>query len=379
MTRVDRYILFLFLRVFATCYISLTGLMIVVHLFTNLDDLIEVGKVQGGVAKLLISYYAPYSLSMFTRLCPFFALMAILFTVAWLKRTHELTALMAAGISKGRILRFPLFAVVGLLLISLGLREFVIPQHQDILGKNPQDLSGENMKPLRPSLDPATNILINGTYVEPLNQRILGASFHIYGSETSFGRQLKAAAAKYLEANDQRPAGYFLSGITHPVTIDLQDDLIHEDRTIIYTSKNTPWLKPKECFVVSTVPFFLLQGSSGWSQYESTWNIIRRLHAQPSFFGPDVHVVAHSRFVQPVLDLTMVLFGLPIVLRRVDRHLVWISLAVMGAVLVFFAVTTGAQGIASSSSLISPFLGAWIPVLLLFPLSWARVQVAMQS
>ncbi len=83
MTRIDRYILMLFLRVFVTCFVCLSGLLIVVHLFTNLDDLMDAGKTNGkSISSILIGYYVPYALSMYTRLCPFFALMAMLFVVA---------------------------------------------------------------------------------------------------------------------------------------------------------------------------------------------------------------------------------------------------------------------------------------------------------
>jgi lipopolysaccharide export system permease protein len=344
-----------------------------------LDDLVDAGKSNGNVAKIIIGYYGPYSLSLFTRLCPFFALMAILFVVSWLKRTNELTALMAAGIPKGRILRFPLYGVIALILTSTLIREFVIPQHQDILGKQPQDLSGENFRPLQFARDPKTGILIGGHHVELLNEQIIFPIFRWSTLSTPIGRQIKADRAEYKPANDQHPAGYHVLNVTSPENFGRFDSIVLDDEAAVITHRQASWLQPNDCFVVSTVPFFLLHGGASWSQYESTWNIIKRLHTQPTFFGPDVHVTAHARLVQPFLDVTLVLFGLPLVLQRVDRHLFWVSSAVMGSVAIFFAINLTCQTIASNNNILSPFMGAWLPMAIICPIAWARVRVAMQS
>jgi lipopolysaccharide export system permease protein len=378
MTRIDRYILFVFLRVFCSCFICLIGLMIIVHLFTNLDDLIDAGKAKGSVTKLIVSFYTPYALSLFTRLCPFFALMALLFLVGWLKRTNELTALMAAGISKGRILRAPMFAMLILIGVSTVIRETIIPHHQDILGKQPQDLSGENFRMLTPTRDHVTGIFISGQNVEVLNQRIRKPAFRISGDAGSIGKQLQAETAYYLASNDQHPAGYLLDQVANPQSIDTHSSLMRDNKPLVMTRLDHDWLGQNQCFVPSSVPFFLLQGGTTWSQYESTWNVVKRLRTQPNV-NRDLHVVAHTRMVQPLLDLTLVLFGLPIVLRRVDRHLFWIAGAVMLAVGFVFLVTTAIQAFASSNQILAAFLGAWLPIVLLFPAAWARVRLAMQS
>lgn len=379
MTRVDRYILTLFLTVFAVCYACFTGLIVVVHLFTNLDDLVDAGKAKGNVAGIILGYYGPFSLNLFTMLCPFFALVAILGVVSWLKRTNELTALMAAGIPKRRILRFPLYGVIGLVLTSTMIREFVIPKYQDALAKNPQDLSGENFRPSRSALDPQTGILISGHHVELLNEQIIFPVFRLPNSSSPIGQQILADRAAYERATADHPAGYRVKNVTTPQNINQFDSVIQEGQSTIITNRQASWLQPNDCFVVSTVPFFLLQGGSSWSQYESTWNIIQRLRTQPTFFSRDIRVTAHARMVQPFLDISLILFGLPLVLQRVDRHLFWVAGAVILSVAVFFAINIASQTVASNNNLVQPFLGAWIPMLLILPLAWARVQVALVS
>ncbi len=67
MTQVDRYILFLYLRVLIICFACLAGLMIVIHAFSNLDELATYGKKRGSVARGMFEYYGPYSLVLLDR------------------------------------------------------------------------------------------------------------------------------------------------------------------------------------------------------------------------------------------------------------------------------------------------------------------------
>lgn len=353
--------------------------MIVVHLFTNLDDLIDAGKTVGSLPSVLIGYYGPFTLSLFTRLCPLFALMAMLFAVTWLKRTNELTALMAAGIPKGRVLRFPLIAMVGLVSLSTGIREFVIPHYQDVLSKTPQDLSGENYRALRPALDPLTGILIAGHHIELLNQQIIRPIFRLSGPAAILGPQISAETAKYEPANDTHPAGYLISGVTTTINVDKAASFMVNGVPVVHTPSSSSWLEPDQLFLTSSVQFFLLQGGSSWGQYDSVWSIVRRLHAQPSFYGPDVHVKIHSRLTQSIADVSLIFFGLPVVLRRTDRHLFWLAAGTTSSIVFFTVFSLGIQTFAANSQTVPPFIGAWLPLLVLAPIAWARAKVAMLS
>ncbi|MFZ4470961.1 MAG: LptF/LptG family permease, partial [Pirellula sp.] len=105
MTRIDRYLLFLYTRVFLICFMTMAGLLVVAHVFTNLDELIQYGRMRGNFLLALSEYYGPLTLSIFDRTCGLLTLLSEKFVVAWLYRTNEMTALLAAGISKARIIR----------------------------------------------------------------------------------------------------------------------------------------------------------------------------------------------------------------------------------------------------------------------------------
>ena len=60
---------------------------------------------KGACCACCSSYYGARVLSFFDRISGLLALIAAIFTITWFQRTNELTAVMAAGISKARIIR----------------------------------------------------------------------------------------------------------------------------------------------------------------------------------------------------------------------------------------------------------------------------------
>ena len=98
MTTIDRYILKLFGKVLLVCFGSLAGLFVVVETFNNLEEFLELGKDKGGILQVLQVYFVPRIFSLFDRTSSLLALVRAFFTLTWLQRTNELTAIMAAGI-----------------------------------------------------------------------------------------------------------------------------------------------------------------------------------------------------------------------------------------------------------------------------------------
>ena len=47
MTIVDRYLFFLFLKAFLVCFLSFAGLFVIGHLFSNLDEMQDIGEATG--------------------------------------------------------------------------------------------------------------------------------------------------------------------------------------------------------------------------------------------------------------------------------------------------------------------------------------------
>ena len=116
---------------------------------------------------------------------------------------------------------------------------------------------------------------------------------------------------------------------------------------MIITPRDAPeWLRPDQCFVVSDVTFEQLTDQQSWREFSSTAQLIAGLRGRNPDFGGGVRVVIHGRFVQPLLDMTLLFLGLPLVVTRGNRN-VFVALGLCGAVVtVFMLVVMGCQRLA---------------------------------
>ena len=89
---IDRYLLRQFAHVFVICFVSLTGLYVMLDAFSHLDDFMRYAETQGSLLVVLSEYYFYKSIGFFERLSGVISLIAAMFTVAWIQRHNELTA-----------------------------------------------------------------------------------------------------------------------------------------------------------------------------------------------------------------------------------------------------------------------------------------------
>ena len=111
-TIIDRYMLRQFLQVLAICFLSLAGLYIVIDAFNHLDHFVDFADTYGSLLATMGKFYAYRSLAFFDWMSGTMALVAAMFTVTWIQRHHEMTALLAAGIPRLRVLRPVLVAAI---------------------------------------------------------------------------------------------------------------------------------------------------------------------------------------------------------------------------------------------------------------------------
>ncbi len=78
---IDRYLLRQFLSNFLICFLSLTGLYIVFDAFSNTNEFLRCADKEGGLLRLLGTYYLYHSVGFFDRTAPFLTLVAAMFTI----------------------------------------------------------------------------------------------------------------------------------------------------------------------------------------------------------------------------------------------------------------------------------------------------------
>lgn len=379
MTRIDRYLLILYVRVFLICFVTLSGLLIIAQVFTNLDEFIQYGRNRGNFFLALAEYYSPYLLSIYDRTCGLLTLLSTMFVIAWLYRTNELTALLAAGISKARIVRPVIVMSVIAILGAACSRELLIPKWSATLSKNPQDLQGtERLVPMRPTEDVDMGILIAGRNLITNTQSIQNPIFKFYSPASSVTSQLSGTNAAYLPADETHGQGFRIDGVGNNTALTGKPSVRKDGIDYLLLPADTPWLTADQCFVPSKVEYDMLRGGTA-RQFASTSDLIWRLKNQSDYYGEDLKLMVHSRFLQPLLDFTQLLLGLPLILSTRNRNVVQLIVACVATFGLFFAVSMALGSLGTSGTLITPAIAAWAPLLIFGPIAYARTRQSMME
>ena len=367
---IDRYVLRQFIQVFLVCWISLTGLFTVFHAFSNLDEFIRYCETHDEpLLEVMGNFYAYRTIAFFDQISPILAMISAMFTVTWLQRHNELTALMAAGFSRRRIVRPVIMAAIVVAGLALITREAIIPQCRAELVRDPRDLGGENPQPLKKQYDDDTGVLIGGQHTFASNQRIHNPTFLLPRTIDDESRAITALDCYFKPANEQHPDGYLFESVTSPLPLLAAPSLKLGERVIVFTPHDcSAWLKPNECFIASSVAFIQLAGGNMWQKFSSTAELIDSMHHSNMFFAANTRVTIHSRFVQPALDITLLFLGLPLVMSRETRNLFMAIGVCVLLVTAFMVVTLGSQYV-GAAGLVAPATGAWLPLMIFVPLA----------
>ena len=369
-TIIDRYMLRQFVQVLVICFLSLTGLYIVIDAFGHLDHFVDYSEKHGSLLGTLAGYYGYRAIAFFDRMSGVLTLIALMFTVTWIQRHNEMTALLAAGIPRTRVLRPVLMAAIGVSLLAAANREVVMPGIREHLARDTKNLGGEQESLMQSRFDSQTDILIGGDKIVPAEKRIMHASFVLPRRLDQFGKQLTAREARFLEAEGPRPSGYLLSGVSAPKALLKQPSLLLAGKPVVITPVGNDWLEADQVFVVSGVSFEFLAAGANWRDFAATSEMIRELRSPSTDLGNDVRVAIHTRFIQPLLDATLLLLGLPFVVSRTNRNpFIAIGLCVT-VVTVFMLVMLGCQSLGTSGWL-RPALAAWLPLMIFAPVAAA--------
>jgi lipopolysaccharide export system permease protein len=305
----------------------------------------------------------------FDRTCNLLVLMSGMFTVAWIQRHHEMTALMAAGVSRIRIVAPVIAAAVAITLFATVNREVIMPRFRDQLAQRPGDLRGNVAQELSPEYDNETEVLLRGKSMYPDQKRIERPDFLLPQPLADYGKQLVADNAYYQPPQGNRPGGYLLDGLQEPKGLAKKPSLALEGKPVLITPRDAPeWLKPNQCFLASEVTFDYLNDARSLRMFSSTSELIRSLRNRNFSFRADIRVLIHSRLVQPLLDLTLLFLGLPLVVSRESRNVFMAIGLCMGVVTLFLLVVIGFQQLGTAGWWIfTPALSAWAPLIIFAP------------
>ena len=371
---IDRYMLRQFVHVFLICFISLTGLYVVLDAFSHLDEFMRYAETQGSLLSVMGEYCFYRSIGFFERLSGVIALIAAMFTVTWIQRHNELTALMAAGVSRARVVKPVIAACITIALLTATGRELVIPRLRSELSRDSHDLMGDQAQQLHPRSDNQTGILLRGNQTFANELRIENPSFMLPADFATWGTQIGAANAYYQPPQDGHPGGYLLKGVQEPAAIATKPSLDVAGQPIVITPRDAPtWLAADQCFVVSDVTFEQLTGGQKWRQFSSVSEMVTGLKNPSLDFGADVRVAIHVRVVQPMLDITLLFLGLPLVLSRESRNM-FLSIGMCVGLVAIYSLTVLSCQYLGTIYMLSPSLSAWLPLIVYVPMAVAMFE-----
>lgn len=368
MTRIDRYILSEFARVFLICFATFLGLFIVTDFVNNLDELMEHGNANGGLPRTMLDFYGPKVPWFFDLISRIVALVAAVFAVTSLQRNNEMASMMAAGISRWRIVK-PL--VIGVLVIAIfGAvnRELVIPRLGDRTTRDARNIAGKSAERFRSQYDHDSGVFIDAKGIVPATRSITEPSISLPTSLAQRGTKLRAATAKHIQARGKVPNGLLLIGVDMD-KLGFRQSIKHRDqRVAVYHPGDTEWLKADQLYVPTDLPFEQLKDGNSWRQHASLVSLVANARNKSLDSGADVSVAIHRRILQPIMDMIVLFLGLPVVLSRESRNAFVAVGSCMLVVAVFILATLASHG-AGMNYLISPSLSVWLPLIVFIPVA----------
>lgn len=366
---VDRYLLQLFLKILAVCFVSLSGLFVVVHLFTNLDDFQNLADRTGGSLKLAFEFYGPRLLDLFDRTAPILVLLAAVSALSWMQRRQELTAIEAAGVPRGRLFRTLVLGSLVILSLTIVNREWWIPRYRHELTGTLQNWRGSTQTLTHFQKDHTNGIRISGQKLIYDEARITEPVVQIPYDVSSDVPRILARSATFLPETAEHPAGLMLEGISEPQQAELLQSLDTGTGTLIFVPPNHLWLKPHQIFIRSslTLDEFAYGQSNG--EYSSLGEMMAAIRRPAQWYSAGNRIALHSRVVRPLIDLTLLLVALPLALLFTERNLFLAALICVAAVVGFQVTILLSNSLGALSLIKSSALAAWIPVIAFLPLT----------
>lgn len=356
----DRYLLKSFLHTFAVCFIAMFGLIAIIDLFENLDEMLALNGNNGPVRLigLIATLNGFRSIEFLDRAGPALTVISAMTVLILLQRSGELHPLLAAGIPMYRIMRPIIIGSVvinGILVLN---QELLVPR-VTFLAHEIRNRNDPSKSSVEPMTDHTTRISIDGQRVNVAEKTIENPTFVLpVPTLVNDIITVEAATAKFRPETNGLPSGWLLKDITTPPVPELVKALTDEGAELVRIHKNG-----KDVFIASAVTCDQLFKRNSSFAALTTAELMSRIHCK-AFGYVTIHrlvLYLHSRFTQPLMNIIAVLVTIPLMVRRESRGLVG-DATICGFILaVLFVVTLGCQSL-GAANLIAPDMAAWIPV-----------------
>ncbi|MEM9789827.1 MAG: LptF/LptG family permease [Planctomycetota bacterium] len=303
-------------------------------------------------------YYVPLMLLIYVFFSGLVVLAAMGFTLSALSRQRELTAMVASGISLYRV-ALPL-VITGAVLSAMALpvQELVIPRLSDKLARGKAELKDIRPKTVRVDLaSDGRGTLLSAADFDPTTDppQLSGVSINERDEQRGLSRLLVAEQALWVEEDG---AWELIGDLVWTVQDDVTGEVMPPPPlpSALYPTSLTPTvLRIRQA---TAYPFFLPIAT------------LQEIATDPAV--GDVQAerlvrIVWSRFSLVVLNVLVLVMGLPFFLTRGPMNALMQSMKCAGVCL--GAWGGGVVALQGGGELLNPIAGAWLPVLLMLPVS----------
>jgi len=358
----DRYVAREYLVSYAIAIAVVLSLRVLLELFVEFDELVEtradgVTPDMGEVLINIFNYYGPKVFEYFRDFSGVIVLLAAAFSLARMTRNNELVAVLASGVSLKRIIA-PII-VLGFILNMLMVvdQEIVLPRLADELARRPDEITQ-----LR---------TIRNMFLPDRDQALVRARTYDPSSKTMTDMLVIQRGQGQLTGLISAQEGFW-NGKDWVLTDGKKWTVRHGDEKSVPT---TEYAQKVDHYKSDLTPEYIwLQRNSAFKGLLSSRELSELL--QQSLRPTDrAEAISekHFRITDPVINMVMLLLGLPMLVSREKRSTkTAIFFAFMGAggcfVVTFVCKLLAGGGIYMGGDF-KQLLLAWLPVIVFLPLS----------
>jgi lipopolysaccharide export system permease protein len=368
----DRYIIKSFVFNYLLALGVLLGMVTLLDLIVNFDSFTRPINAAGVAPSTweviydICDYYGYQLLIIFQQVSFAVPLLAAGFTMVRMTRHNELTAMLAAGVSLYRVAAPIVLVSVGFGLLTIVNQEFVISQ--DFVIQKLLRPHGEGQRPVTRDdplyfvRDQDNSLLVAGSY-DHKNRELKDVLVILRDpSGTPIGRIVAENAVwkvpehetteAWIMHNAKQMDDRAMADPTRRVaetvgTINYHTSLTPQQLDLIFSRKAVDYLSSQQ---------------------------VRELAANsPKINQPVLYKIMYLRFTQPLMNIIMLLIGIPFLLTREPRRLIknmFYCIIVCGVVFATtFVIFQMAGSILPGGVPLDPLLAAWLPVLIFGPLA----------
>jgi len=362
----DRYIVRSFLVNYLLALAVLVGMYILLDLIVNFDSFTKpptaadvIPPTAWNVLAGIADYYAYQFLIIFQQVSGAIPLLAAGFTMVRMTRHNELTAMLASGVSLFRVAVPIVLVSVAFSMLSIFNQEVIIPQDfvvQKLLrqhGEVESSLRNDRIDFIRDN----DNSLLSAVSYDRRKQQMKGISIEVRDEHNRLKRWIMADIATWAVPPGETTEHWIMQNVMQI------DDVSQVD-----PAKQVAGIVPMMTHQTSITPQqleLILQRKA--VDYLSSRQV-RDLAANPMEVnkGP-LYKVMYLRFTQPLMNIIMLLIGIPFLLTREPARLIHNMIYCVGVTAVVFAATFVLFSM--NGKTLSPLLAAWLPVLIFGPIS----------